>query len=156
MSGSASHAEGNITIADASYAHAEGSFTSANGRKGAHIMGQNGAADDLDFSWYLANGTNAYDPAGIVAKILSNGNVCFLVCGNNFTPGPVAFDYAEMFETDDGELIDVGYFITLNGGIRKVNATDNYILGTSSNPGVAADAVEPGCRKYVLDESNRI
>ena len=38
--------------------------------------------------------------------------------------------YAEMFETLDGQPIDCGYFVTLNGRkVRIANPRDRYILG---------------------------
>ncbi|HET7579083.1 MAG TPA: peptidase G2 autoproteolytic cleavage domain-containing protein, partial [Bacillales bacterium] len=160
-SGGVSHAEGNLTIADREVSHAEGSATSTNGKPGVHIMGVFGAADDLDFSWYLANGTTPYDPAGIVAKILSNGSACFegTLRASAITPGTVACDFAEMFETSDGAPIDIGYFVTFDGAskkIRKAHSQDDYILGiTSSNPAILTDTDDPDCSKFVFDEWNR-
>ncbi|MGG0288888.1 peptidase G2 autoproteolytic cleavage domain-containing protein, partial [Peribacillus butanolivorans] len=161
-SGLRSHAEGQLTIADGVLSHTEGLTTCANGLMGVHVMGTNGGpnpAVDPPFSWYLVNGTFICDTAGVVAKILSNGNACFdgFVTTAGVITAAGACDYAEMFETSDGEPIDVGYFVTLDGEkIRKANASDDYILGiTSSNPGILADTEEPACSKYLLDEWNR-
>ncbi|MBO1583239.1 peptidase G2 autoproteolytic cleavage domain-containing protein, partial [Bacillus sp. XF8] len=161
-SGFASHAEGDGTIADGMFSHTEGSFTCANGLLGVHVMGQNGGpnlAVDLPFSWYLVNGGGVCDPAGVVAKILSNGSACFdsTVTASAYITAAGACDYAEMFETLDGQSIDIGHFVTLDAEkIRKANASDDYILGvTSSRPGILADTQDPTCSKYLLDEWNR-
>lgn len=73
--------------------------------------------------------------------------------------GPVACDYAEMFQTSDGRKIDVGYFVTFDGEsdkIRTANAGDEYIVGVvSSNPGMIADTIDTCCSKFVYDEWNR-
>lgn len=62
------------TLANSFFSHAEGQGTSTNNLEGVHIMGQFGAANELTYSWYLANGTSSEDQ-GLAAKILSNGNV---------------------------------------------------------------------------------
>lgn len=92
---------------------------------------------------------------------MNDGDACFEgdVKANSFTSGPIACDYAEMFETADGLPFDVGYFVPFNSDsdkIRKAHESDDYILGiTSSNPVVLADTEEPSCSKYLLDEWNR-
>ncbi|MGE1125680.1 peptidase G2 autoproteolytic cleavage domain-containing protein [Bacillus wiedmannii] len=161
-SGFASHAEGSLTIADGSLSHTEGFQTCANGLNGVHVMGQNGGpnpAVDPPFSWYLVNGAAQCDITGVVAKILNDGSACFdsTVTASAYITSAGACDYAEMFETIDGQPIDVGYFVTLDGEkIRKANANDDYIVGvTSSRPGILADTQDPTCSKYLLDEWNR-
>lgn len=163
-SGDISHAEGFGTRANGPLSHTEGLGTGASGLQGVHVMGKNGApnpAVDLDFSWYLVNGPVSYSTAGVVAKILSNGSACFdaTVTASAFNPAAGACDFAEMFESSNGEPIDVGYFVTLDGAsekIRKATASDDYILGvTSSNPGVLADTEDPACGKFLLDKWNR-
>ncbi|WP_445489614.1 hypothetical protein [Niallia sp. 03133] len=67
--------------------------------EGVHVMGKFGAANELPYSWYLTNGTDASTPS-ISVKILSNGNV--KIDGAVSTP---AADYTEMFETTDGKPI---------------------------------------------------
>ena len=101
-SGFASHAQGVNSAADSFVGHAEGLSTSTNNLDGAHVMGQFGAANELAYSWYLANGTSG-DAPGLAAKILSNGNV--KIDGTVSSP---AADYAEMFETADGNPIPPG------------------------------------------------
>jgi autotransporter adhesin len=127
-------------------------------------MGQNGGpnpATDLPFSWYLVNGASQCDPTGVVAKILSDGSACFdaEVTAAAFITAAGTCDFAEMFETSDGQAIDVGYFVTFDGEtdkIRKANASDDFIVGiTSSNPGILADTEDLSCAKYLLDEWNR-
>lgn len=125
-------------------------------------MGQLGGpnpAVDLPFSWYLVNGAAQCDITGVVAKILNTGSACFdsTVTASAYITAAGACDYAEMFETIDGQPINVGHFVTLDGEkIRKANAIDDYILGvTSSRPGVLADTQDPTCSKYLLDEWNR-
>ncbi|MEA1010963.1 peptidase G2 autoproteolytic cleavage domain-containing protein [Bacillus cereus] len=127
-------------------------------------MGQNGGpnpAVDLPFSWYLVNGAAQCDITGVVAKILSNGSACFdsTVTASSYITSAGACDYAEMFETIDGQPIDVGYFVTFDGAsdkVTKANTNDDYIVGiTSSRPGILADTQDPTCSKYLLDEWNR-
>ncbi|EJQ11700.1 hypothetical protein IE3_03161, partial [Bacillus cereus BAG3X2-1] len=163
-SGFASHAEGFFTTVSGFTSHTEGFQTCDNGLIGVHVMGQNGGpnpAVDLPFSWYLVNGAAQCDKTGVVAKISNDGSACFdnNVTASVYITSAGACDYAEMFETIDGQPIDVGYFVTLDGEkIRKAkaNANDDYILGvTSSRPGILADTQDPTCSKYLLDEWNR-
>ncbi|MFC6604121.1 peptidase G2 autoproteolytic cleavage domain-containing protein, partial [Ectobacillus funiculus] len=143
------------TISDASYSHAEGNSTSTGGLNGVHIMGKFGDANDLSYSWYLANGTSSTNK-GIAAKILRTG-AAFADIGW-FGGGA---DYAEMFETVDGNPIDVGYFVTFDVGsekIRKANKENDYILGiTSANPVVLGDSAELRWeKKFLTDEWGRV
>lgn len=161
--GSVCHTEGSGTTASGKFSHVEGVLTCDNGKTGVHVMGQLGgpANNDPNFSWYLVNGKVPCDPTGVVAKILNDGSACF--DGKVTTAGIItaagACDYAEMFETIDGQPIDVGYFVTFSTDgekIRKANRGDKYILGiTSSNPGLLADTEDPVCNKYLMDEWNR-
>lgn len=119
------------------------------------------APADPNYSWYLVNGISQCDPNGVVAKILVDGSACFdsTVTTAGLITAAGACDFAEMFESSNGETIDVGYFVTFDGEsekIRKANETDTFIIGiTSSNPGVLADAENPACSKYLVDEWNR-
>lgn len=154
-SGFVAHAEGSRTTANASFSHAEGNTTSTNSRMGVHIMGRFGNANELSYSWYLANGTSTAN-RGLAAKILSDGNV--KIDGTVSTP---AADYAELFETVDGNSIDVGYFVTFDvesDKIRKAHKKDDYILGiTSANPSVLGNSGELRWKnKYVTDEWGRV
>ncbi|PDY86777.1 peptidase G2 autoproteolytic cleavage domain-containing protein [Bacillus toyonensis] len=153
-SGLASHAEGFGTKANGFFSHAEGRGTSTNNLSGAHIMGNFGNATD-SLSWHLANGTNNTNQS-LAAKILNNGTG---IADNGWVTGNA--DYAEMFETVDEQLIDVGYFVTFDGEsdkIRKANATDDYILGiVSANPAILADSGELRWKnKYVTDRWGKI
>jgi hypothetical protein len=157
-SGGGSHAEGQATIADGSFSHAEGNSTTTNGFEGAHIMGLNGAVNAVDgdptYSWNVAFGAEPYDTTGLVGKLLNNGNM--FIDGAYGTP---AGDYAEMFETADGNPIDVGYFVVASNEdkIQKATSTDLFILGiTSATPGVLGKS--GGLRwqgKYQTDEWER-
>lgn len=63
-----------------------------------------------------------------------------------------------MFETADGNTIDVGYFVTLKGEkIRTANSQDMYILGiTSAAPAYLAGAHELEWKnKWMKDEWGR-
>ncbi|MGM7722146.1 peptidase G2 autoproteolytic cleavage domain-containing protein [Metabacillus sp. Hm71] len=147
-----SHAEGFDTKADANYSHAEGRFTSTNNKEGAHIMGRFGNATDTH-SWHLANGTDSSN-LSLAAKILSDGRG---IADRGWFTGNA--DYAEMFETVDGQPFNVGYFVTLEGKkIRKAKTTDDYILGiVTADPAVLADSGELRWKdKYVTDEWGRI
>jgi hypothetical protein len=137
-SGFTSHAEGVNTIASGIFSHTEGQSTNANLLEGVHVMGRFGMANELSYSWYLANGTDA-STSGLAAKILSNGNV--KIDGTVTTP---AADFAEMFETIDGHPIDFGYFVTLEENkIRIADDQDDFILGiTSANPAFLAGGGE--------------
>ena len=116
-------------------------------------MGQFGSANELPYSWYLANGMDASTP-GLAAKILSNGNV--KIDGTVTTP---AADYAEMFETTDGNSIDFGYFVSLDENkVRIANSHDDYILGiTSAKPAFLGDSGELRWKhKYLTTEWGEI
>ena len=96
-------------------------------------MGQLGGpnpAVDLPYSWYLVNGAAQCDITGVVAKILNNGSARFdsTVTASACIISAGACDYAEMFETIDGQPIDVGYFVTFDGAsdkVRKANTNDD-------------------------------
>ncbi|HWP79093.1 MAG TPA: peptidase G2 autoproteolytic cleavage domain-containing protein [Candidatus Acidoferrum sp.] len=122
----ASHAEGIGTEATGNNSHAEGLQTSTNGHEGAHIMGKNGSAD-ANYSWFLANGVSP-ETLGLAAKILANGE------GHASAWLTGGADYAELFETEDGGMIEPGFFVTLGTGakIRKATDADTYILGVSA------------------------
>nr|WP_257143799.1 peptidase G2 autoproteolytic cleavage domain-containing protein [Bacillus cereus] len=116
-------------------------------------MGQNGTTI-FPFSWHLANGL-AVGPS-------LNSAVIQGLTGNLYLDGvvlsPAAADYAEMFETIDGNSIDVGYFVTLEGDkIRKARANDDYILGVvSATPAMIADASDLRWHNlFVRDEWGR-
>ncbi|PEC98264.1 hypothetical protein CN501_29900 [Bacillus cereus] len=154
--GNISHAEGFNTIANANFSHAEGLNTTVNMlHQGSHIMGQLGNTI-FPFSWHLAN--------GLVVGPSLNSAVIEGATGNLYLDGvvlsPAAADYAEMFETIDGNSIDVGYFVTLDGDgdkIRKANANDDYILGVvSATPAMIADASDLRWHNlFVKDEWGR-
>jgi hypothetical protein len=153
-SGDASHAEGVSTSASGFASHAEGDNTIA-AHTGSHIMGQFGSTEE-PFSWFIANGTSTATP-GLGAKWLaSDGN---MYVDGTFVPGGA--DYAEMFETTDGDPIDVGFFVTFDGAsdkIRKATSQDSYILGISSaTPSVLGNSGEMRWKdKFVTDEWGRI
>jgi hypothetical protein len=138
--GTASHAEGLRTRASGDYSHAEGHLTDTAGHTGSHIMGEAGHATH-DLSWFLAN-------HGIVAAIYGvkrfvlPGDACFngqVHALAGFVTG-AGCDYAELFETLDGQPIPPGYFVTLEGDrVKLVTTTDSYVLGvTTVSPGVLA------------------
>jgi trimeric autotransporter adhesin len=148
-SGFTSHAEGVNTIASGLFSHTQGQSTDANFLEGVHVMGKFGAANELSYSWYLANGTDSTTPS-LAAKVLSNGNV--KIDGTVMTP---AADFAEMFETIDRNPIDFGFFVTLEEDkVRIANGQDDFILGiTSANPAFLADSGELRWeQKYVTTE----
>ncbi|MDQ0901546.1 peptidase G2 autoproteolytic cleavage domain-containing protein [Paenibacillus sp. V4I7] len=152
-SGFTSHAQGVSTIANSFVSHAEGQSTSTNNLEGVHIMGQFGSANELSYSWYLANGTSAATP-GLAAKILSNGNV--KIDGTVSSP---AADYAEMFETVDGKPIEPGYFVTVEEDkVRIAVSSDFFVIGiTSATPAFLSDSGELRWKhKFLTDEWGRI
>ena len=152
--GLVTHAEGIFTTASGSFSHAEGTGTSTNGFFGAHIMGSYGSAD-APYSWYLANGTNEFNP-GLSAKILYTGDAYI----DNAWNGGGA-DYAELYETESGQPIEPGYFVTFAGASDKVRiaqASDGYVLGVvSAAPGFVAGAGELRWKnKFKTDKWGRI
>ncbi len=67
--------------------------------------------------------------------------------------------YAEMFETADGEPIDCGYFVTLNGRkVRIANERDKFILGvTTATPTILGNNGDVRWKnKYLTDEWGRM
>ena len=152
--GLVTHAEGIFTTASGNFSHAEGTGTSTNGFFGAHIMGSYGSAD-APYSWYLANGTNEFNP-GLSAKILYTGDAYI----DNAWNGGGA-DYAELYETESGQPIEPGYFVTFAGASDKVRiaqASDGYVLGVvSAAPGFVAGAGELRWKnKFKTDKWGRI
>jgi trimeric autotransporter adhesin len=152
-SGDFSHAEGASTLASGRASHAEGQETSTAGFQNAHIMGRFGDAEEAH-SWFIGNGTSNA-ARGLGAKWLASSGNMFV--DGAFVPGGA--DYAEMFETIDGNSIDVGYFVTTEGDkIRKATREDMYVLGvTSATPGIIGDSREMRWKgKFVTDEWERI
>lgn len=153
-SGVASHAEGNHTVASGDFSHAEGEETNTAGFSNSHIMGRYGDAEEAH-SWFIGNGTDN-TARGLGAKWLaSNGEMYIDGAAYNANGA----DYAEMFETADGNPIDVGYFLTIadEDKIRVATAEDSTIIGISSaTPSVVGNSAELGWQgRYVLDEWGR-
>ena len=155
-SGEASHAEGTNTTASGDYSHAEGVFTDTNSHKGAHVMGNLGRATH-DYSWFLVNGGSVVAAIYGVQRFVLPGDACFngqVHALAGFVTGS-GCDFAELFETIDGQRIDVGYFVTLDGEKVKRATADSYVLGvTSASPGIlATDDLE---RRYQTDSWGRL
>lgn len=150
--GDHSHAEGTLTITSGIASHAEGMGTNDGGLARVHIMGEYGTADQAA-SWFLANGIAPGAP-GLAAKILGTGEAYI---DGSWNGGGA--DYAEMFESQDGQAIEPGYFIALADGekIRTARAGDTEILGVSAAaPAFLADAGELRWKgKYLTDEWGR-
>ncbi|WP_437438235.1 peptidase G2 autoproteolytic cleavage domain-containing protein [Alteribacillus bidgolensis] len=153
-SGFTSHAEGNSTTASGQSSHAEGQDTSTAGFQNAHIMGRFGDAEEAH-SWFIGNGTSAL-ARGLGAKWLASSGEMF-IDGANYNAGGA--DFAEMFETADGNSIDVGYFVTVSEGdkVRIATSSDDFILGISSaTPSLIGDSAGLSWHgRYVLDEWGR-
>lgn len=147
-SGDAGHSEGGGSVFAAGVsAHAEGVSASTAGFASAHIMGQNGSANEA-VSRFLVNGA-------IKAKISANTGVGAFTGGTSVGSA----DYAELFETKDGKTIPPGRFVTLEDDlIRVFSAEDSFVLGiTSATPAVLGNTggFEWG-GKYALDEWGRV
>ncbi|KXN99440.1 MULTISPECIES: peptidase G2 autoproteolytic cleavage domain-containing protein [Bacillus cereus group] len=127
--GEAAHAEGTATIANGFSSHAEGNHTSTAHFAGSHIMGRFGTAEE-SYSWFIANGTNETDH-NIGAKWLAHNGEMYIDGASYNASGT---DFAQMFETVDNTLIDVGYFVTFSSEekIRIATSNDSFILGISS------------------------
>ena len=152
--GIASHAEGILTTASGNFSHAEGTGTSTNNFFGAHIMGSFGSAE-APYSWFLANGTSELN-TGLAAKILHTGDAFIDHAWNGG-----GADYAELYETESGQPIEPGYFVTFAGAsdkIRIAQLSDGYILGiVSASPGFVAGTGELRWKnKYKTDKWGRI
>ncbi|UUZ97444.1 hypothetical protein LJK87_25965 [Paenibacillus sp. P25] len=118
------------------------------------MAGKYGAATEA-YSWHWANGTDEAHP-GLAAKITGTGAA--FIDRTWFAGGA---NYAEMFETVDGQAIDCGYFVTFDGAegkIRICTDKDKYILGiTSAQPAVVGNSEElRWSYKYVTDEWGRV
>ncbi|MCM3197165.1 peptidase G2 autoproteolytic cleavage domain-containing protein [Priestia megaterium] len=167
-SGMASHAEGNGTTTNGFAAHAEGLATHAQGDlshtegldttvpadfQNSHIMGRFGDANESN-SWFIGNGTSSI-ARGIGAK-WSGSTFNMFIEGMYLSPEA---DYAELFETVDGNQIDVGYFVTVveEGKIRKATTNDHFILGiTSATPSLLGNSAGLSWKeKYLTDEWGR-
>ena len=145
--GYAAHAEGYSTAARAPFSHSEGYYTDTKAYNGAHIMGLYGDADTA-YSWFLGGGTSS--ERALAAKILYTGDAYIR---NAWYAGGT--DYAEMFKSVGGVVIDPGYFVTLEGElIRIANENDKFILGvTSVSSGFVANNNELGARESYLTSS---
>ena len=145
----AAHAEGAHTNAAGNFSHTEGLATTDGGYNCVHIMGRYGIADRA-YSWFLGNGSLGIP--GLSAKILDNGNAYIDVAWNGG-----GADYAELFETESGQPIEPGYFVTFSGTsdkIRIAQAYDEYVLGVVSRaPGFVAGGGELRWKnKFKTDE----
>jgi hypothetical protein len=152
-SGLFSHAEGRLTIAAGENSHAEGLDTNTDIFENSHIMGRFGDANEAN-SWFIANGTSNVS-RGIGAKW--SGSTFNMSIDGIYIAGGA--DYAEMFETADGNPIDIGYFVAPAEGkkIRKATSKDSFILGiTSATPSVLGNCTELRWQgKYIADEWGR-
>ncbi|WP_439020241.1 peptidase G2 autoproteolytic cleavage domain-containing protein [Bacillus thuringiensis] len=127
--GEAAHAEGTSTIANGLSSHAEGMHTSTAQFAGSHIMGRFGTAEE-SYSWFIANGTNDTDQ-NIGAKWLAHNGEMYIEGASYNASGT---DFAQMFETENSNPIDVGYFVTFSNEekIRIATSNDSFLLGVSS------------------------
>nr|WP_267864925.1 peptidase G2 autoproteolytic cleavage domain-containing protein [Bacillus cereus] len=116
-------------------------------------MGRFGDAEEPS-SWFIANGTTSV-LRGLGAKWLASDGEMY-IDGATYNTGGA--DVAEMFETIDGNGIDVGYFVTLDGDkIRLATSADEFILGISSaTPSLLGNSAGLSWHgRYVLDEWGR-
>ncbi|PAB57931.1 peptidase G2 autoproteolytic cleavage domain-containing protein, partial [Anaeromicrobium sediminis] len=177
-SGDSSHAEGGGTIASGSYSHAQNEGTIAQGKSQTAIgrynvaQGTSNSYVDTDNAFIIGNGTDSSRSNALEVKwngdtwVSGSGDFAgdISVGGDGHFTGNVYAagfnpDFAEMFETIDGNPIDVGYCVALVGDkIRKANSKDEYILGiTSATPAIIADGGEMRWKyKYVIDEWGRV
>lgn len=152
--GYAAHSEGSGARASGVGSHAEGGVTTVQSdHPFSHIMGYAGQTLYL-ISWHLANGLEASRPG--LAAVLQGST------GNPYIDGTVmspAANYAEMFETLDGQPIEPGYFVTTVGEkIRKATNRDDYVAGiVSARPSFIGGASHLNwIGKYETDEWGKI
>ncbi|PWW43775.1 peptidase G2-like protein [Paenibacillus pabuli] len=153
-SGVGSHAEGGTTKAFGNFSHAEGGVTTVQSdHPFSHIMGYAGQTL-YPISWHLANGLEASCPG--LAAVLQGSTCNLYIDGTVMSP---AADYAEMFETLDGQPIEPGYFVTTVGEkIRKATNRDDYVAGiVSARPSFIGGASPLNwIGKYETDEWGKI
>jgi hypothetical protein len=146
-----SHAEGINAQANGDYSHAEGTFTTA-GNTGAHIMVNTGDTN-ADYSWFLANGTNALTEAS-QQKSLPQATPIFTNAWINGMGLRGALRDSGRPAYRARLFCDV---LRRWGKIRRA-AGEDYILGAvSATPGVIGDSGETALEdKYTTDEWGRI
>lgn len=149
--GQAAHVEGQNNVAQGVFSHAEG-FQNIATNIGSHIMGIYGETTD-NYSWHVGNGTSASNRG--LAALLQGSTGDLFIDGTLHENGA---DYAEMFETIDGNSITPGRFISLQGKKVKVaTSADSYILGiTSAASAIKGNAAELHWHhKYLKDQWGR-
>ncbi|MDF2840501.1 MAG: hypothetical protein K0Q99_1273 [Clostridia bacterium] len=133
------------------FSHSEDFNTNTAGFTNSHVIGRFGDVDEAN-PWFVRNGNSSL-LRGIGAK-LSSSTINMAIEGTTYICGGA--DYAEMFETADGEAIDAGYFIVPAAGkkIRKATSSDTFILGISSAaPCIRGNSAELSWQgKYLRDE----
>lgn len=153
-SGVVSHAEGGTTKAFGNFSHAEGGVTTVQlDHPFSHIMGYAGQTL-YPISWHLANGLEVSRPG--LAAVLQGSTGNLYIDGTVMSP---AADYAEMFETLDGQPIEPGYFVTTVGEkIRRATNRDDYVAGiVSARPSFIGGASHLNwIGKYETDEWGKI
>jgi hypothetical protein len=144
------HAEGYQTRASGNYSHVEGYGNFDHRYAGVHLIGRYGLAD-MNYSRFLGNGPDSANYS-LAAKIHMDGNAYIDVAWHGG-----GADYAEMFETESGQPIEPGYFVTFGDTgdkIRIAGEGDRYILGVvSRTPGFVGRSPDarptgsPACAK---------
>lgn len=156
-SGDYSHAEGHLTLAQGLYSHAEGyqnkaigtyshaggAFSTANGygsfALGGGVLTAQGNpgvhqfavglynSTSSGFSFVVGNGSDFASPSN--AFRVSSSGECF--AGSTFTNGGA--DYAEYFESYNGQSIPLGTIVELTGSYIKICETTENAIGVISN-----------------------
>jgi hypothetical protein len=172
--GGYAHAEGSGTVAIGGYAHAEGFLTTAIGN-GSHAEGQqttaigfNSHAEGLGTvtNQQYMHATGQYNITGSIVNtsyayfVVGNGNNvtrsnAFRVSGSGeclaggtFTNGGA--DYAEYFESFDGNAISLGTVVELTGSfIKPCTVAENAIGVISNKPSVLGNSDEGTADEWV-------
>jgi hypothetical protein len=143
--GVGSHAEGTGSISSGNYSHAEGYGTIAN-RTAMLAVGRFNQTGSTDAYAYFVVGKGTSDAAKSNAFRVSGSGEC--LAGGTFTNGGA--DYAEYFESYNGQPIPVGTTVELTGSFIKICETPENAIGVISNkPSILGNSDEGTADEWV-------
>jgi hypothetical protein len=136
--GTNSHAEGFLTKAIGGYSHTEGLGTVANQSYMQAIGQYNVTGSDQHYAYFVV-GNGTADASRSNAFRVSGSGQC--LAGGTFTNGGA--DYAEYFESFDGNAISLGTVVELTGSfIKPCTVAENAIGVISNKPSVLGNSDE--------------
>jgi hypothetical protein len=144
-SGTYSHAEGQSTIASGQASHASGLGTIAN-RDYMSSTGRYNVTSSTDAYAYFVVGKGTSNAARSNAFRVSGSGEC--LAGSTFTNGGA--DYAEYFESHNGQSIPVGTTVELTGSLIKICEISENAIGVISNkPSILGNSDEGTADEWV-------